>query len=39
MSLKIQHLQFLDIRSDLASKYECDQFISAFNVTIPSQIF
>jgi hypothetical protein len=39
MSLKIQHLQFLDIRSessDLASKYECDQFINAFNVTIPS---
>jgi hypothetical protein len=39
MSLKIQHLQFLDIKSDLACKYECDKFINKFNVIIPSQIF
>jgi hypothetical protein len=39
MSLKIQHLQFLDIKSDLARKYECDKFINKFNVIIHSQIF
>jgi hypothetical protein len=27
--IKTQHLQFLDIKSDLATNYECEQFVNA----------
>ena len=34
MSLKTQHLQFLDIRSYLAPNYSYDAFIKAYKCTI-----
>ena len=39
MSLKTQHLQFLDIRSYLAPNYSYDAFIKAYNCSLEKGFF